>query len=212
MKHDRLHALADGIFAIVMTLLVLDLKIPEQGDVVSTSQLLAAVGHLWPLFFSFVMSFLVLFGYWRAHNVIVSQYTKNLDMNLITINMVFLLFVSLVPFSTNLLGRFIGNRAGIIIYGINLGMLGLTLMAARKYADKADNIETAGNWTLRDRRNGSIRSFFPVVMAMVAAGLSFWSIPLALFVLISSVIINLFTKGLDPLFSMLDALKIGIDE
>ena len=213
MKHERLHALTDGIFAISMTLLVLDLKIPEVADNISAAGLWAELYKLWPVFFSFALSFTLLYGYWRAHNLITSTYMKNLDTKLVNLNIIFLFFVSLVPFSTNLLGRFIGNRAGLIIYGINIGALGLTLWNARRYADKSEHIDTSDNgWTRRDRRNSSIRAFGPIVIAVIAVVVSSYSGGLALAILTLSVVLNLTRTGYDLLYTLLDRLGIGTNE
>ena len=69
MKHERLHALTDGIFAIAMTLLVLDLKLPELARDVTAPVLTHELLSLWPVFFSFTLSFALLYGYWRAQTL-----------------------------------------------------------------------------------------------------------------------------------------------
>src|SRR5947209_8367386 len=105
MKHDRLQALTDGIFAIVMTLLVLELKVPV-FDAPSNSTLWHSIAAEKAIFASYLISFALLFIYWRAHNFIVSTMAKNLDTNLVNINILFLLFIGIVPFTTHLLGAY----------------------------------------------------------------------------------------------------------
>ncbi len=213
MKHERLHALTDGIFAIAMTLLVLDLKIPEMGTNVTEVALRTELYKLWPVLFSFALSFALLSGYWRAQNLVIGSYIKNLDMKLVNLNMLFLFFVSLVPFSTNLLGRFIGNREGIIVYGLNVSMLGLTLHLARRYADKAEHIDTSDNgWTRRDRRNSTVRAYFPILTAIAASAISVRWGTAALVMLVATALLNLTRTGFDGLYWALDRLGIGTNE
>src|SRR4051812_48528948 len=99
MTHDRLHALTDGIFAIVMTLLVLELRVPVL-DNPNNRSLWQALTDNKAIFVSYLISFLLLFLYWRAHNFIVSTMAKNLDINLVNINILFLLLIGIIPFTT----------------------------------------------------------------------------------------------------------------
>ena len=103
MKQQRLDGLADGIFAIVMTFLAFDIRVPVMPDFVDEATLLMAIKGLVPIFLSFVMSFALLFTYWRAHHYITSVYSKTLTVYLASYNALFFLLIILVPFSTSLL-------------------------------------------------------------------------------------------------------------
>src|SRR5438309_11598060 len=105
MNHGRLHALTDGIFTIVMTLMVLELKLPKINPL-TNHQLWQALAAQKAIFASYFISFAVLFIYWRAHNFVITILAKNVDINLLTINGIFLFLVGLVPFSTQLVGTF----------------------------------------------------------------------------------------------------------
>ncbi len=128
----RLIALSDGLFATVFTLLVLDLKIPEAlnshgGNVV------ADIKWLGPHFFSYLLTFLVAATYWLAHHRNF-DHVNGYDRGLLGYNLLFLLFIGLLPFSTAALSS--GNLSGSTfrffwcIYSANMvlagGMLGLT--------------------------------------------------------------------------------------
>src|ERR1041385_3390693 len=105
MTHGRLHALADGIFAIVMTLMVLELKLPSlHGS--SNHELWQALLDQKAIFISYFISFAVLFIYWRAHNFVITVFAKSIDINLLTMNGIFLFLVGLIPFTTHLAGSF----------------------------------------------------------------------------------------------------------
>jgi len=72
MKQSRLEALTDGVFAIVMTLLVLDIRVPDIQGIVTDGTLLSALVDITPLLLSYLVSFALLFSYWRAHHFIIS--------------------------------------------------------------------------------------------------------------------------------------------
>jgi uncharacterized membrane protein len=208
---ERLHALSDGIFAIVMTLLVLELHVPELAEKTSVSELWVALVHLGPIFFSFALSFAVVFGYWRAHIAIVSHFIENIDVRILNNNLPFLFFICLVPFSTSLLGSYPYNQLAIWVYGINISLIGFGLFGMRYYADKAEHIMTSARWTKRDRRNSNIRTFAPAFITIVAAVSSIYHPRLAYAFLLVSLLINLTTRGFDWLYAILDHYKIGIE-
>jgi uncharacterized membrane protein len=93
-----------GIFAIVMTILVFEIRVPELQSNATSWDIALALRNATPLFLSYMLSFAVLFTYWRAHHFITSVYAKNIDIRLTNINAVFFFFVALIPFSSHLLG------------------------------------------------------------------------------------------------------------
>lgn len=121
----RIEALSDGIFAIVMTLLVLELKVPDLPRKVPTAELWHAVREHGPTFFSFFLTFLLASQYWFWHHLTYARIHR-VDKPLLWINLLFLMFVSVLPFSTAMLGRFtlhqpvslgfyFGNQLAIVI-------------------------------------------------------------------------------------------------
>ena len=132
-KH-RIEALSDGIFAFAMTLLVLDLKIPHSlGPSAAASPLGETLLALWPKFLSYFMSFVVLGVYWIAHHGY-AHFLKRTDRWLLWCNLLFLMFVVLVPFSTDLLGDYPRHKGAVMIYGANFIALGLTFYLQWWYA------------------------------------------------------------------------------
>lgn len=128
----RLESLSDGIFATVMTVLVLSLSIPT--IIGSTDSAIASyVLGLGPTFLSYVMSFLILALFWvRHHNIF--HFISRINNTLIWLNMLFLLSVGFVPFSTELIGRFWNTEVATIIYGVNLIASGLCMQALWMYS------------------------------------------------------------------------------
>ena len=133
---ERLAALSDGIFAVAMTLLVLDLRVPVSDAVQSEQALWNVLLALSPRLLTYFMSFLTLGIFWIAQQTQFSQYSRS-DRNLAWIHLVFLLGVTLMPFSTGLLAEYITYRLALVIYWFNLFLLGLTLYLSVRFAWRA---------------------------------------------------------------------------
>ncbi len=171
IKNQRIDQLSDGIFAIVMTLLAFDLRIPEIHGMLSDFQLLQILGNLTPVFLSYGLTFALLFTYWRSHHFLVSVYAKNLTVGLANYNALFFLFIAVVPFSARLLGEYSYNHIAIITYGLNVVCIGLALLAMRRHIEKSPKIEVA-NVLPSDLRSAYIRVMVPIISAVLAISLS----------------------------------------
>lgn len=193
MMRYRIDSLADGIFAIVMTLLVFDIRVPELGMYVSNEILWKAIVGLTPLFLSYLLSFSLLFTYWRAHHSIVSEYAKNINTTLANYNAIFFFFVALIPFSSQLLGTYRAYQTAILVFAANVVAIGLTLYFMRKYVRTSKNIETAEVSVPEDHR-AYMRILFPVFCALIASIICFYNIQFALFLFTVGILFNL-SKG-----------------
>src|ERR1051325_1886068 len=130
----RIEALSDGIFAIAMTLLVLEIKVPDLPRHSSASEVWRGIGEHGMIFFSFFITFLLSGLFWFWHHVSF-HYIRRVDGVILAINLVFLMFVSLLPFSTALLGSFtLGQPVSLAFYFANQLALSLTLNAHWRYA------------------------------------------------------------------------------
>jgi uncharacterized membrane protein len=119
MSKGRLEALTDGIFAIAMTLLVLELKVPELPKTVSSSELLQRLAEAGPAFFSFLVSFLYCGLLWILHHLAM-HFIRHIQIALAWLNLLFLMSISVLPFSCALLGHYLKNTAAQEIYFCNL--------------------------------------------------------------------------------------------
>jgi TMEM175 potassium channel family protein len=126
LSKNRIEALADGIFAVAMTLLVLDIKSPENRAFDTTADLLSYLGQLEHSFAMYAISFVVLAMFWIRHHI-VFHYARHVDRRFLWINMAFLLLVTFVPFSTDLLGDHGHLMLPVVVYAINLVALGALL-------------------------------------------------------------------------------------
>jgi uncharacterized membrane protein len=144
----RLAALSDGIFAVAMTLLVLNIRLPTAAaphtqEPIWAAGALAAEATVWnvlvplaPQLLTYLMSFLTLGIFWAGQQTQLNHFSRS-DHRLTWIHLVFLLVVVFMPFSTALLAEFITYRLPMVIYWINLFLLGLLLFISIEYASHA---------------------------------------------------------------------------
>lgn len=123
---DRIVFFSDAIFAIAMTLLILEIPVPDVPADSAAAELRGSVLALWPKFFSYVLSFLVIGTYWIAHHG-TFQYFRSYDRTLMWMNLLFLLSISFVPFPTALLGEYGEQQFAVVIYAISLAVPRLLL-------------------------------------------------------------------------------------
>jgi uncharacterized membrane protein len=143
---DRLAALSDGVFAVAMTLLVLDLKAPSVPKRVqqpiwsgggSEHALLHGLSHdVAPRLLPYAMSFLTLGIFWVGQQSQLESFTRS-TRALTWIHLTFLLGVTLMPFSTGLLAQDTTYRLSMAVYWLNLFLLGAVLFVSLVYAERA---------------------------------------------------------------------------
>ncbi|MEK7569342.1 MAG: TMEM175 family protein [Patescibacteria group bacterium] len=189
MSHTRLDQLSDGIFAIVMTILVFEIKIPDFSPT-SNLDLWIAIKDLTPAFVSYILSFALLFTYWRAHHFFISIYAKNVDVHLTNINALFFLFIALIPSTSSLLSRFSENELAVSIFGIHIILIGLTLFWMRRYVLYSEHIKNP-SIAPREIHGSTVRTMIPIVFALIAIPLSFLSTGLSLLLFTLAVLFNL---------------------
>jgi TMEM175 potassium channel family protein len=130
---ERLAALSDGVFAVAMTLLVLDLRTPAETAIHTERDLWNAIVLLAPRILVYLMSFLTLGIFWVGQQTQLNHFSRS-DRHLTWIHLAFLFGVSLMPFSTSLMAAFISYRLALLLYWANIFILGAILFAAWRYA------------------------------------------------------------------------------
>ena len=132
----RLEAFSDGVFAIAVTLLVLDITVSAHAG----QHLLRSVADLWPSYLAYVVSFATIGAAWLGHNAI-TDYLERTDAAFVRLNLMLLLVVSFLPFPTRLLADYIGQdspeRVAVTFYGISLLLATTLLMVLWRYAVRA---------------------------------------------------------------------------
>lgn len=133
---QRLAAISDGIFAVGMTLLVLGLAVPAASAVKTEGDLLRELSALLPAIVTYFMSFLTLGIFWVGQQTQLSEVERS-DRNYTWINLGFLLAVTLVPFTTQLLARYDWSRIALGIYWLNIVVMGFALLIGTEYGLRA---------------------------------------------------------------------------
>ncbi len=162
---DRLAALSDGIFAVAMTLLVLDLHLPSSAQVHGDGELLRALAALGPQWITYGMSFLTLGIFWAGQQTQLNHLAEG-TRNLTWIHLGFLFAVTLLPLSTRLLAEFIHSRAALGIYWLNIFVLGAMLYWSWAHATHAGLIKA----DTPQEVHGSICRRILIAQSLYAAG------------------------------------------
>jgi len=161
-KH-RVEAFADGVFAIVVTLLILEIHAPELPRSASNAQILEGLRVLVMPFFSYVITFVLAAAFWMLHHICF-KFITHTTRALLWINVAFLMFVSALPFSTAMLGRFrLVTGVPQIVYFANIFFIGSALWLHWSYA----------------RRNGLVSAEESSPAALKQLGIRIGMLPLA---------------------------------
>jgi uncharacterized membrane protein len=118
----RIDALTDGIFAVAMTILVLDLRLPEEFRPVDDGAMVKAILGLWPKFFPYALSFYVLGSIWLAATKLRTR-AEFLDKSYASWSLLQLLLATCLPFSSSVLGRFASHAPSVWLYCANMAAL-----------------------------------------------------------------------------------------
>ena len=180
MNKSRLENLSDGVFAIVFTILVLEIRVPENLMYHSSAELWDALQALHPVFVGYFVTFAVLTTFWMAHSFFFSEVVKIINRQLVLLNMLYLAFVSLLPFSAYLLGRYPDIQLAVLVYGMNILIIGMTTIARFEYALWSKEIDTAHNGR-REVAQARVRIYLTAVTTLIGLAVSYISIPAALF-------------------------------
>lgn len=133
----RMEAFSDGVFAIAITLLILEIAVPAG----STEDLMGALVALWPSYLAYLVSFSTIGAVWFGHTVI-TEYLDHADSVFIRLNLLLLLVVSFLPFPTKLLGQFVyerePERIAATVYGVNVFLSMVMVSVTWRYAVRAN--------------------------------------------------------------------------
>jgi uncharacterized membrane protein len=175
-EFNRILAFTDGLFAIAMTLLVVDLAVPVLQHESSVHELADKLNDDSAKFVSFFISFAVIGRYWLAHHNYFSGLAR-IDRRLISLNLLYLAFIAFLPFPTALLGEYFANPLSVVIYAVNVAIVSGMEVVLFSWAQNHDLLEK----TLpRDvYRFGVAMSLSPVFFFAISIPVAFLSTTLA---------------------------------
>jgi len=194
MEARRVEALADGVFAIAMTLLVLELHVPQLVSSDPERELMKSLLHAWPTFLTYAGTFLLLGVLWIGHHN-QFHYVRRANRRFLWINILFLMCAGFMPYCTALLGTYIHSRVAATLYGVSIFTTTLVLYAIWRYAARngllspeatPEVVSAAGN-----------RILIGLAGIVIALGVSMWSAPVGLVLYVAVPLSYLRQSGID---------------
>ena len=180
---ERIGALSDGLFAIAMTLIVLEIQVPGVAGIDSDAKLLAALGDLAPRFLTYLLSFMTLGIFWNGQQTQLSYLSRG-NRDLSWLSLLFLAIVALFPFTTSLLAEFFQLRLALALYWVDILLCGFALLAIWIYVERAglvrDDVGPEVGRAIR-RRILIAQALYGTGMAI---GLVFGTLPAVVFIVL----------------------------
>jgi uncharacterized membrane protein len=178
MEKSRIAALVDGIFAVAMTLLVLDLKLPEGTKLSNDTAVWRQLFELTGRFSTYALSFIVLGTFWIGHHSLF-HFVRRVSRHMLWLNLLFLLFITLLPFSTNLLSGHSHLQTPVLVYGINLLLLCFLSLLQLLYLEHHPELshdQLSPSWIANSRR----RLVIPMIIVVTSIAISFYKPTIAM--------------------------------
>jgi uncharacterized membrane protein len=136
---DRIVFFSDAVFAIAITLLIIEIKVPPP-EVMAKLGAWGALANLMPLFIGFFVSFMVTALFWRAH-LILCHSIKEFDNKLLWLNILLLLFVAFMPFTTAFYSEYFNSNGAFTFYCLNITAIGLISFLMTAAVIKKENLK-----------------------------------------------------------------------
>lgn len=174
---ERIAFFSDAVFAIAITLLALEIRLPE-GDFAANAALTDALLSMWPKYLAFAISFWVIASFWIGHHRMFLG-IKRYDRRLIVLNFVLLMLIAFVPFPTTLISEY-GNRTATIFYALTMVAIGLTMASITLYASGPGHLVDAPQRSIW-RQRGMWRSVAVAAVFALSIGIAFLSADLAMY-------------------------------
>jgi uncharacterized membrane protein len=132
LRLNRIEAFTDGVFAIIVTLLVLELKVPALHNPRSAGELAGRLIELLPQFLSWLISFVIVCKFWLNHHHIFGL-ARHADYSLVWLNVIFLMCQSFIPFPTALMGEHATNPLAVSFFGCVMAINTIAFIAMHRY-------------------------------------------------------------------------------
>jgi uncharacterized membrane protein len=166
---DRILAFSDAVFAFAITLLILDVRLPVDTIKANLGSVLIS---LWPNYMAFLISFFVIGLYWSVHVRLFREITRY-DQNLIWLNLLHLLFIVIIPFSTSIISLHL-TQLSVIVYAVSIAVAGYTHAILRAYAGHNHRLISEKYSSLHIKK-GIILSLIAPICFTISVGIAFFS-------------------------------------
>ncbi|MEO8134952.1 MAG: TMEM175 family protein [Betaproteobacteria bacterium] len=193
-KH-RIEGLSDGIYAVAMTLLALELKLPEHARIADSQELVGQLAHLLPQFASWALSFAILGIFWFVHQRVFSR-VRVVDTRLLVINLASLGFITLHPFCSMLIGSYPGLFAAHVAYASNMAMISLLSIMQLNHIWSKPEL-TDGSLTLPLVRAARFRSWSLLVCAGLSVVVAWFAPPYSSMAFMAMIVFSRISRRLE---------------
>ena len=175
LRLTRLEAFSDGVFAIIVTLLVLEIKVPALHDHTSVRELAQQLLTLLPKFLSWLISFIIVCKFWLNHHHILGL-ARHANYAMVWLNSLFLMLQSFIPFPTALMGEYATNALAVSLFGVVMAVNTLLFIALHAYI-----LRHLIKPELVDAQEPHIiqKSFVGVLSYLIGSGGAWFSVPVA---------------------------------
>lgn len=205
MDKSRLQTLSDGVFAIVMTLLILDVRLPDTFRLTTNADFWRGLRVVLPNIGAYTLSFILISVFWNAHHTLFRRVVI-IDGRLLWLNLIYLLLVTFIPYPTSLLAKAPSLAAAVQLYGLSLLATSLfhplLLLYQRPQWPQSDQYDQVG-WRRSLRMSLVAPTFYFVALVLTAVSVPLSYLPLVFVPLYY--IVNSWTNRLPPPVSHRDS-------
>ena len=167
---ERLVFFSDAVFAIAITILILDIRLPAGEEAFTNAQLLAQLLGIWQKYLAYIISFLVIGSFWVSHHRKFS-YIRRYDGNLLVLNLLLLMAIAFIPFPTSVISEY-ANSTATIFYALTMIVAGLLSIALWAYATRHHRLVDA-QLDAGFRRQQFLSPLITIVLFSLSIGIAF---------------------------------------
>ena len=198
---SRAEAFSDGVMAIIITIMVLELKVPDISKEATTGSVLSNLRHIAPYFGAYVFSFMMIGIFWTNHHHMF-HLLENTDEPLLGLNLIFLFWMSLIPFATATMGANPQLPLSAALYGFVMLMTTLLLSIMRSYTIRKELVHKDADKNLTRQiyfvsRQGRTKSYIGTAAYLLAIPLAYVQVYLAYICLLVPPILFFLPQGID---------------
>jgi uncharacterized membrane protein len=168
---ERVETFTDGIFAIIITLLIFEIRVPHISDLTSHSELFTSLSGLSSKFISWIIAFFTICVIWVNHHRLFKMF-HIITHGLFWWNAFLLLWVSLIPFPTALMGDYPDNNLAVSFYGICMSLMAISFSLMRMYVIKNNTILNSDTDLLLFKKDTKLSVIFGPVLYLAGAALA----------------------------------------
>ena len=179
VENERLVFFSDAIIAVTITLLALDIRLPDGPEGLSEADLISQILAMWPRIFAYILSFLVIALFWMAHRRKFETFTGS-HVSIVWLNFLFLLLLGLIPFATDVLAEN-GGLVATVFYAGLVAVISLVLSLISVAAEHNGLLAREADHPLRERMlipslatTGVFAGSIPIAFIQVELAQFFW--------------------------------------